>query len=236
MALRRVFVDWLNDGRAGVEGARAHHLARVVRLKSGETVEVSDKERLFEAEAEAVSGKEVVFRLKRQLEAPKLPAHLEVHLAIVKFPRFELAVEKLTELGVAAIIPIAAERSDRGLVRAAEKRLERWQSIAEEAAQQSRRLAPPEVLEPLSLADALARPVEQRIILDFGAPPLREILGGGRAALLIGPEGGWTETEQRRALDCGARVASLGYTVLRAETAAIAAAACAIHTRQPLTV
>lgn len=225
MALRRIFVDWLLEERAGVEGARAHHLARVVRLKVGEAVEVSDYRRLFEAEIESVAGKEVVFRLTKEMETPEPAARLEVHLAIVKFPRFEMAVEKLTELGVAAIVPVAAERSDAGLVRAAAKRVERWRAIAEEAAQQSRRMAPPEVSAPVSVAEALARPAERRVLLDFGAPALREAFRAGSAALLVGPEGGWTDGERRAALAAGAVAASFGWTVLRAETAALAAAA-----------
>lgn len=231
MALRRVFVDWLAEGGAGVEGARAHHLSRVVRLKKGEQVEVSDKESLFEAEVEAASAKEVLFRLGRAIPVSKPAAVLEVGLAVIKFPRFELAVEKLTELGVAAIVPVAAERSDRGLVQAASKRLDRWRAIAEEAAQQSRRLAPPDLLEPLLLADALARPADLRLFLDFDAPPLREAAsaGAGSTALFIGPEGGWTEAEREAALAAGAVAASFGETILRAETAAIAAAACLAH-------
>ena len=226
MALRRVYVDWLADGRAGVEGARAHHLARVVRLKPGERVEVSDRERLFEAEVEAASGKEVVFHLDRALSAPKSSVRLEVHLAVIKFPRFEWALEKLTELGVAAIVPIAADRSDRGLIQAAAKRLARWQAVAEEAAQQSRRLAPPEITAPLTITDALARPARLRIFLDFDAPPLREIASvQDRTALFIGPEGGWSDAERTSALAAGALPASFGETVLRTETAAIAAAA-----------
>ncbi|MCB9384305.1 MAG: 16S rRNA (uracil(1498)-N(3))-methyltransferase [Bryobacterales bacterium] len=226
--MRRVFVDWLTAESAGVEGARAHHLARVVRLKPGEAVEVSDTQRLFEAEAEAVSGKEVVFRLTRELATPEQTPALEVHLAVIKFPRFELAVEKLTELGVAAIVPVAAERSDPGLVRAAAKRAERWRAIAEEAAQQSRRLGPPEIGEPVMLLEALRRPVEQRIFLDFAAPALREVRQAGTAALLIGPEGGWTDDERRMAERAGAVAASFGGTVLRAETAAIAGVAACV--------
>jgi 16S rRNA (uracil1498-N3)-methyltransferase len=229
MALRRVYVDWLTEERAGVEGARAHHLARVVRLKPGESVEVSDKERLFEAEVETAAAKEVIFRLVRGLPARRSPVELEVHLAIIKFPRFEWALEKLTELGVAAIVPIAAERSDRGLVKAAGKRLERWLAVVEEAAQQSRRLAPPEITATMPLADALARPAAQRIFLDFEAPPLREVVQPGDSALLIGPEGGWTDAEREAALAAGVRPASFGDTVLRAETAAIAAAASLLH-------
>jgi 16S rRNA (uracil1498-N3)-methyltransferase len=227
MALRRVYVDWLAGGRAGVEGARAHHLARVVRLKEGERVEISDKENLFEAEVEAASAKDVLFRVTHSLPVSKPSVILEVGLAVIKFPRFELAVEKLTELGAAAIVSVAAERGDRGLVKAAEKRLDRWRTIAEEAAQQSRRLAPPDIVGPLALAEALARPAELRVFLDFDAPPLREAAkpGPGSISLLIGPEGGWTGAEREAALAAGAVAASFGESVLRAETAAIAATA-----------
>ena len=227
MAPRRVFIDWLQEDRAGVEGARAHHLARVVRLKPGESVEVSDGQRLFKAEVETASGKEVLFRLAEELDAPAPALWLEVHLAIIKFPRFELAVEKLTELGVSAIVPVAAERSDKGLVRGALKRLERWRAIAEAAAEQSRRMAPPEITEPAPLAEALARPASQRIFLDFEAPPLRNVFEANaeRTVLLIGPEGGWTEQERNTALAAGAIAASCGQTVLRTETAAIASTA-----------
>jgi len=231
MALRRVFVDWLTTDRAGVESARAHHLARVVRLKPGEWVEVSDYERLFEAEVESAAGKEVIFRLERELAAPRAGPALEVWLAVIKFPRFEWALEKLTELGVSAVVPVAAERSDRGLVRAAAKRAERWRTIAEEAAQQSRRMAPPEVAGPASLLEALSRPAGRRVFLDFDAPPLREIAAAesGATALLIGPEGGWTDDERAAAVRTGAVAASFGRAVLRAETAAIAAAATVLH-------
>ncbi len=230
--MRRVFVDWLDGESAGVEGARAHHLARVVRLRVGERVEASDHERLFEAEAEAVSGKRVTFRLLGPREAPATGPRIELSLAVIKFPRFELALEKLTELGADAIVPVAAERSDKGLVRAAAKRTERWRAIVEEAAQQARRMAPPEVAAPASLAEALARPAEQRILLDFEAPPLRECVRPGPATLLVGPEGGWAAEERRAALATGAVRATLGPTVLRAETAAIAAAS-AVSALQP---
>jgi len=227
MALRRVLADAADGERAYAEGPRAHHLARVARLEPGERVEVSDSTRAWEATVESVSGEEVVFLLGEELEGPERGAAVELHLAVIKFPRFELAVEKATELGVDTIVPVAAGRSDGGLIRAAVKRAERWRRVAEEAAQQSRRLAPPEITAPLSFAEALARPAERRYVLDFEGTPLPRASTDERTALMVGPEGGWTEQERAAAAEVGAQSVRLGSTVLRAETAALAALAIA---------
>jgi len=221
-------VDSVSGGRAVASGARAHHLARVVRMKAGETVEVSDGAQAWTAVAESISPREVVFRTSELLPAPAATARLELHLALIKLPRFEWAVEKATELGVSAIVPVAAERSDGGLVKAAPKRVERWERIAEEAAQQSRRLGPPAVEAPMGLAEALARPAAVRVFVDFaGKEPSSGLLtaapGAGTIALLIGPEGGWTDEELTLAGAAGAEAIALGSCVLRSETAAAAA-------------
>ena len=145
MALRRVFVDVIEGGAAVARGTQAHHLARVARLQAGEQVEVSDQVTAYRALTESCTPAEVRFRIEGALPAePEFP-RLSVVLAIVKFARFEWAVEKLTELGVHSITPLIAARSDAKLVQSAEKRAERWRRIALEAAQQSRRLAAPTV-------------------------------------------------------------------------------------------
>jgi len=228
MALRRVFVDGVNDGRAVAGGPRAHHLARVVRMKVGETVEVSDGIEAWTAVAESVGPKEVVFTTVELLPAPAAAARLELHLALIKLPRFEWALEKATELGVSAIVPIAAERSDGGLVKAAPKRVERWERIAEEAAQQSRRLAAPAIDAPVTLAAALDRPAELRCFIDFtGAEPAAGLIKGlgsaATVAIFVGPEGGWSDEELALARNAGTEAISLGPNVLRSETAALAA-------------
>lgn len=228
MALRRVFVDSVDDGRAVALGARAHHLARVVRMKAGETVEVSDGAQAWTAVAESIGPREVVFTTMELLPAPRPAPRVELHLALIKLPRFEWAVEKATELGVSAIVPVAAEHSDGGLIKAAPKRVERWERIAEEAAQQSRRLAAPVVETPATLAEALRRPAELRCFIDFaGAEPAGELVGGltdaSTVAILVGPEGGWSDEEAALAAHAGATALSLGPGVLRSETAALAA-------------
>lgn len=228
MALRRVFVDSVIDGLAVASGARAHHLARVVRMKEGETVEVSDGAQAWTAVAESISPREVVFKTGELLPASALAARVELHLALIKLPRFEWAVEKATELGVAAIVPVTAERSDGGLLKAAGRRVERWERIVEEAAQQARRLGPPAIESPMGLAEALSRPAAARVFVDFsGEEPSSGVLAGasgaGAVAVLVGPEGGWTEEELALARAAGVASIVLGSHVLRSETAAVAA-------------
>jgi 16S rRNA (uracil1498-N3)-methyltransferase len=152
--------------------------------------------------------------------------------AIVKFDHFEWMIEKATELGAARIVPVVAARTEKGLDRAAHKRLERWRRIGMEASQQSRRAHLPEVSEPVNLTEALAISATHRYALDENpaAPPLAAALPprrnpGDSVALLIGPEGGWTEEEREEFTSAGWRPVSLGPLILRAETAAIAALA-----------
>src|SRR6476620_7907311 len=123
--------------------------------------------------------------------------------AIVKFDHFEWMIEKATELGVAAIIPMVSVRTEKGLDKAAHKRLERWRRIGMEASQQSRRAHLPEVSEPVNLTEALATSATHHYALDenpaspalAGAIPAQRNRGDS-VALLIGPEGGWTEAER----------------------------------------
>ena len=226
MALRRVFVDAIEGGVAVARGTQAHHLARVARLRVGEQVEVSDQVAAYRALTESCTPVEVRFRIESALAAePELP-RLSVALGILKFARFEWAVEKLTELGVHSISPLIAARSDAKLVRLAEKRAERWRRIALEAAQQSRRLAAPTVAVPTAFADAVQDcGSDTKLLAEPAGPPVASACCGHATTLLVGPEGGWTEQESQLAYECGFRAASLGRNVLRAETAAVALAA-----------
>ena len=238
MALRRIFVESVVDGRAIVTGDRAHHLHRVARLRPGEMVEISDSQRAFLAQVERSRAGEVTFAIRDEIDVPAPAVKITVGLAIFKFARMELAIEKATELGAAVILPVDAERSDKGLVQGAHKRHERWQKIAEEAAGQSRRLAPPEVRRPLSFAEALAGAEGGlRLFLDTGAPLMKDVLAESmdpaappaEATLLIGPEGGWSDRERAAARQAGFLAVGLGQGILRAETAAVAATTVLWH-------
>jgi 16S rRNA (uracil1498-N3)-methyltransferase len=141
---------------AALTGEQAAHLARVLRAQPGQVFDVVANGFLHRAEVTSVSDAEVLFTLHEELEADAaLPIHLL--LAVFKFDRFEWAIEKATELGVARITPILARRTEKHLALAAAKRVERWRRIALESSKQSRRTDIPEIFDPTPLPAALAR-------------------------------------------------------------------------------
>ena len=209
MARRRFLVEYIRDSSAELRGEDARHLARVLRAEPGQQYEVSDGACVYLAEIAAVEKERVIFRVVEALDTPPAPVRLTLFAAIVKFDRFEWLVEKATELGVAAIVPVNAARSEKGLLEAARKRAERWRRIAHESSQQARRLRPPEIGEPQPLAGAIAAGMGLRYFLDEkpGAPPLlsafpthAERRGSDSVVLLTGPEGGWTDAERAAAI------------------------------------
>ncbi|MDQ2711401.1 MAG: 16S rRNA (uracil(1498)-N(3))-methyltransferase [Acidobacteriota bacterium] len=232
MARRRFFVDEIRRGAAELTGPDAEHLVRVLRVEQGQVFELSDNRELYLAEIETARKSTVSFRILEKLPAPEAEAELILAPALFKFERFEWLMEKATELGVSAIQPWEAIHSERGLAQAAFKRRSRWEKIGRESSQQSRRAHLPRIEPVVRLRKILEIDVRLRLLLDedSSAPPILGVLPIGRkptdrVALLLGPEGGWTEDERNQALKAGWIACSLGPTVLRAETAGIAALA-----------
>ena len=226
MTRRRWIADQVSGNRATLVGEHAAHLARVLRAQAGQEFDIAAEGVLRRGRIVSVNPERVEFELGEELAASPA-AQVTLALAIFKFDRMEWAIEKCTELGVARIVPFPARRSDAHLTAAAVKRVERWRRIAREAAEQARRLAPPEIAEPVKLRGVLALPGQLRIVLSEAetAVSLRELSGPAASIVLaIGPEGGWTAELQAFA-EAGWKSASLGPTILRAETAAIAAVA-----------
>jgi 16S rRNA (uracil1498-N3)-methyltransferase len=221
---RRFFVDEVRNGHAQIEGEDARHLTRVLRVEAGQRYEISDNRNVYLAEIEMARKEHVVFRTLEKLPVQETGARLILCAALIKFDHFEWMIEKATELGAAEIVPVQTARGEHGLERAAAKRIDRWRRIALEASQQSRRAFLPEIVEPVTLPRALAIEASRRMVFDEASTaPLRAGPAAESIALLIGPEGGWTEEE--RASFAGWEPVSLGPLVLRAETAAIAALA-----------
>ena len=177
----------------------------------------------------------VEFELGDEVPLATTPS-LTLVLAVFKFDRMEWAIEKCTELGVAKIVPVIARRTDAHLAAASAKRADRWRRIALQAAEQSRRTTPPEIASPMKLFDALNLTSDMRIVLAESEqqPLLRDVFespatgANKETALAVGPEGGWTAEELQQFHEAGWIAASLGPTILRAETAAIAATAILI--------
>jgi 16S rRNA (uracil1498-N3)-methyltransferase len=237
---RRFFVEKFEDGVAILRGEAAHHLGRVLRAETGQLYELSDGNSLWLAKTESVGGDEIHFSLVEPLQSPVTPVHIELFLAIVKFDRFEWALEKATELGAEEIAPLAADRSKKGLIAASGKRSERWKRILAESAQQARRMRIPGLRDTAKPRDAFrASAAHLKLMLSerAGARPLREVLepvsaspsGAARVAtsvaIAIGPEGGWSDAEFSSAGESGFVEAALGTNILRTETAVCAALA-----------
>lgn len=216
---------------AELRGEEARHLTRVLRAEAGQRYEICDNQSVYLAEIEEARGDRVVFRVVERVEAAGLPVRIALYAALIKFDRFEWMIEKVTELGVERIVPVETGRCDKGLMEASRKRSERWVRIARESSQQSRRARMPEIVAAVRFEQAVSAEVEHRYFLEEGgAPPLLRVLPeaaseADRVALLVGPEGGWTETERNAAAIAGWRPVSLGPQILRAETASVAGVA-----------
>jgi 16S rRNA (uracil1498-N3)-methyltransferase len=230
MTRRRWIADQFDERRAWLVGANAAHLARVLRARPGQEFDLVCGGRLRAGTIVSVADDCVEFALGEEL-ATEPERELILVAAIYKFDRMEWAIEKCTELGVTRIVPVVARRTDAHLAAAAAKRVERWRRLAHEAAQQSRRLAEPQIDSPAKLRAALAVEAGTRLLLNENeecesiAGALRDARGG--LALAVGPEGGWTAEELTEFASAGWRSVSLGATILRAETAAVAAMAVA---------
>lgn len=218
-----------------------HQVTRVLRLRAGERVALfcgdgSECEAVLET---AASGHVTAHIVERRTPDVELPCELHVGMAVLKGEKLEWAVQKLTELGVSRISFLATERT----VVTAEserwsKRLERYRRIAREAAEQCGRVRVPEIHEPVGIAAAIEASGEAaRLFLDpRSSRTALELLRPcpAKVLALIGPEGGFTETEAAAAREAGASAVGLGPRVLRAETAALAVAVLAAAAAEEL--
>jgi len=230
MTRRRWIADEFSDDHAELLGPNAAHLARVLRARVGQQFDIVCGELLRLGTIASVSEQRVEFALGEAV-LEQCEREIVLVMAIYKFDRMEWAIEKCTELGATRIVPVIARRTDAHLAGAAAKRVERWRRIAHEAAQQSRRLRPPQIDEAVKLKSALTLEAPTRLLLNENerSEKIREALAEAAAPVIfaVGPEGGWAEEELSQFSDAGWRSVTMGSTILRAETAAIAALAAA---------
>jgi len=233
MTRRRWIADEVSGNHAALTGSHAEHLARVLRARIGQEFDIATGKNVRRGRILSIDNDRVEFELGEHISAVITPK-ITLALSVFKFDRMEWAIEKCTELGVAQIIPVIAARTEARLIAVAVKRTERWQRIARQATEQSRRSSPPQISEPMRLKNAISLRGSKRIVLAETEQHmiLKEALqshhAGDDLILALGPEGGWTEAELKLFRDAGWTSASLGTSILRTETAAIAAVAIAI--------
>ena len=230
MTRRRWIADEVSDSRAALTGAHADHLVRVLRARVGQEFDIVANGVVRRGIVVAIADSLVDFELGEEIRAETASIQLTLLLAVFKFDRMEWAIEKCTELGVTRIVPVIARRTDSHLAAASAKRVERWRRLALQASEQSRRATPSEIADPIKLREAVTIPAELKIVLSEAEEQiqLREMARRsqeGEILLAIGPEGGWAEDELDLFQKNGWLSASLGPTILRAETAAIATTA-----------
>lgn len=243
MTRRRWIADEVSGNRAALVGSHADHLARVLRGRIGQEFDISTGENVRRGRITNIAEGRIEFDLGEIIPTSATPT-LTLLLSIFKFDRMEWAIKKCSELGAARIVPVIAQRTEVHLAAAAPKRVERWQRLARQASEQARRAQPPEISPPARLKDAMTAASGARIVLaesehglmlkdaivkdTIPKAALQSPVPASEITLAFGPEGGWTQTETNLFLQAGWIAASLGSTILRAETAAIAATAVAL--------
>lgn len=232
----RFFIEGVHAAAARVIFASddAHKIATVLRMRTGDRVVAVDSSgTAYEAVLE-VDGRDVAATLGGPVAAPDPEPGLAITIAqaVPKGQKMELVVEKTTELGVAAIVPVRSARVVAHDVSPA--KLERWRRVARSAAQQSGRARIPDVRDVAEWPALLATfPQYDRIYIPWEVAervPLRDVLesdlaGAASVLVVIGPEGGFAAHEVESAVAAGARTVSLGARILRTETAALAVVA-----------
>lgn len=235
MALTRLYInDKLESGRTiELDGERAHYLGRVLRLQEGAALTVfNGEDGEFAATVSGISKSSVMVDVENYLEtATESPLRLHLVQGISRGERMDYVVQKATELGVKRISPVFAAHGVVRLdaVRTARRR-DHWQRVAESACEQSGRIRPPLIDQPVSLNDWFGAKTSDAdidlILLPRAATALTSLKPPRtKVCLLIGPEGGFSHDEYEDALAAGIKAVSLGPRILRTETAAAAAIA-----------
>jgi len=207
-----------------VSGEEFHHSIRVVRARVGEEVELFDQAgNAARGVVEIIERDHAVIAARDPLPSRESPLSMHLAMAVIQLEKFELVLQKATELGVKTFIPMVTERVELRPERYANK-TDRWNRIVFEAVKQCGRSVIPKIEAPFSLEEILRRS-GTKVLFDAeaearagdGPKPPDEL------TLLIGPEGGWSEAELRSARSHEVVFERLGPRRLRAETAAIAA-------------
>lgn len=235
--MNRFFVDM--DGReAGrsitITGGDVNHIRNVLRLKIGEQILISDgRGRDYYCRISDIDSEQVVADIEDVCDNfAELPVEVTLFQGYPKSDKMDLIVQKMVELGVHRIVPVFTARTVVKLdAKKAAKKTERYNLIAEAAAKQSGRGLVPEVLSPVTFAQAIKMaseldmniiPYEEAEGLEYSRRVISDIQGKKSLGIFIGPEGGFSRDEVEQAMAAGAKSITLGHRILRTETAGLA--------------
>lgn len=225
--------DQVQEKTILIEGQDVNHIKNVLRMKSGEQVEISDgNNKKYLCEVESYEENTAQLHILEEMEADtELSSKLYLFQGLPKSDKMELIVQKAVELGAYEVIPVATKRAVVKLdAKKAAKKVERWNSISESAAKQAGRSLIPEVTDVLTFTQALEKAKELDVVLipyelaegmEEAKQLVRSIKKGQSVGIFIGPEGGFERAEVEQAMASGAKAITLGRRILRTETAGL---------------
>ncbi len=231
--MKRFFVnsDQIEENQIHITGSDVNHIRQVLRMREGDELWVSDGEKKeYHCTVSKLEQDEVLLEILYAQEPDyELPSKIYLFQGLPKGDKMELIIQKAVELGVHEIIPVQMARCVVKLdSRKAEKKRERWQEIARNAAKQSRRLMVPTIHPVLTFSEAIQYgssldvkllPFELAKGMEETRQVIQKIQPGQSIGILIGPEGGFAPEEAEKAMKAGMHPITLGHRILRTETA-----------------
>ena len=216
-----------------ITGSDVNHIVNVLRMKKGEELWISDKEKEYHCVIENAGEDEVLLHILYVQEPDyELKNRIYLFQGLPKADKMELIIQKAVELGAYSVVPVSTRRCVVKLDnKKAEKKVSRWQQIAESAAKQSKRGIIPQVTNVMSFQEAVSYAAQSDVLLipyecaenmEQTRQIISEIQPGDSVAVWIGPEGGFEEQEVERIVLQGGKPITLGHRILRTETAGLA--------------
>lgn len=232
----RFFADSCIENRAYITDTdEIKHITKVMRLRSGDKVElIASNKKEFIAQIREIKKDEIILDIvDEMIKKRELDCRITIYQGIPKGQKMELIIQKSTELGVSRIVPCQLKRCVSNISEKEDKKISRWQKIAQEASKQSKRIMVPVIENTMGIDEIIEdmktnqinilfyESEENLMIKDY----IRKINNSGEkiisAGIIIGPEGGLEESECFLLSESGAKTVSLGDRILRTETAAI---------------
>ena len=223
--MQRYFVKEKLDNNFILENSDIHHIKKVMRCKENDKIEIVYKENVYLCNIDDIENLKLSI-IDSYKEDREINIELTIAVSLVQEQKFDMILQKLTELGVTSIIPLKTERSIVKIDKIKEeKKLSRWETICKEASEQSHRVTIPKIHNIKTMKELLNEKKEINLIcsLNDNTKPLENYLNENAKEILfvIGPEGGFTKNEEEFLIQNGFSSTTLGKRVLRVETAAI---------------
>ncbi|MBQ2873547.1 MAG: 16S rRNA (uracil(1498)-N(3))-methyltransferase [Bacilli bacterium] len=223
--MQRYFVKEKNNNQFTLSNNDVHHIKKVMRYKENDKIEIVYEEKVYLCNIDDIDSLKLSI-VDSYEEDRELDINLTIAIALVQEQKFDLILQKLTELGVTSIIPLKTERSIVKIDKTKEdKKMLRWETICKEASEQSHRVTIPKIHNIKTMKELIDDKKELNLIcsLNDNTKPLESYLNNEIKDILfvIGPEGGFTKNEEDFLIQNGFSSTTLGKRVLRVETAAI---------------